>query len=169
MTPAGPETVPNFHAPLYHRFVVLAGLGGFVAALAFYEGVVLPIAHDVLGGQRPVGFITRHVALALNLLGGVAVLVGAWDLRCRRRGRWSWLVLGVMALAQVGLALLYPVLDGMLIPATREIVDAELFYGRHRIYLLGSAVVWIGSSWLLCTALATWRRVDRAAARSEVR
>src|SRR5437660_1623910 len=80
-------------APLPRRFLVLAALMFWQGGFTFYAGVVVPVGREVLGSDRDQGFITRQVTEYLNLAGGIAVAVLAWDVMAAadpsRPRRWT--------------------------------------------------------------------------------
>ena len=134
----------------------------WVGGLSFYALAVIPEAHEVLGGHRPVGFITRRVTVWLNLLGVVLIAALAGDLRHRRAGPRAWIALGVMAVAQAFLFVWHGQVDGFLDVPTQGISAPDTFYVFHRVYLWVTAVEWLCAVGLGVTALAAWRDADRA-------
>ena len=78
-----PLTTHHSALILVRRFLVLAALMFWQGGFTFYAAVVVPIGTAQLGGATEQGFITRHVAWYLNLVGAVALgflfmLSGPW-------------------------------------------------------------------------------------------
>jgi hypothetical protein len=151
---------------LPRRFLVLVALMFWLGGFTFYAGVVVPIGREVLGTDREQGFITRQVTEYLNLSGGIALAVLAWDVaatadssRPRRATRaLAWLG---MTAALVLLVWLHPHLDALLDPEAARVLDRKAFRRLHRLYLWGSTVQWGFGVLYTWTTLAAWRAEDR--------
>lgn len=151
---------------LVRRLLVLAALMFWQGGFTFYASVVVPIGQEVLGhlGQ---GFITRQVTNYLNLSGGVALLLLAWDIACeadphrwRRRFRSAcWLVMVLMLVAMLWL---HHYLDGLLDLEAQEILNRKQFRPGHRTYLWLSTVQWLAALGYLGLSLQSWQVSGRA-------
>ncbi|MBK8978469.1 MAG: hypothetical protein IPM29_21435 [Planctomycetes bacterium] len=152
--------------PVLLRRALVAGLAAaWIGGLAVYAGIVVPVAHGVLGSHREVGFVTRRVTPWLNLLGAAMAMGFVWDLRRGGgpAGRARRVALAVVIVAQAFLFAWHPVLDRLLDPASRAIAEPRRFYLLHRVYLWVAMLEWLGAVALALAALAAWRRADRAA------
>lgn len=147
---------------ILRRFLVIGASALWVGSLPVYAEIVIPVASDVLGSHREVGFITRRVTVGLNLLGVLMVAMLGWDLRVRCAGRRAWIAWCVVVLAQGFLFVWHPVVDGLLDPDAGSVNDEALFYMLHRVYLWTSILQWVTAVGLGWHALAGWRRMDRA-------
>jgi len=141
-------------------FALLFWQGGFL----FYAGVVVPVAADVFGSHLQQAWVTRVVTNYLNLGGGAALLVWAWDLAASRAGRLAWLLWLVLFGLLVGLVALHVALDAHLDPNLGHVEDRPRFYALHRWYLMASGLQWLAATVLLGVTVAAWRRADRAGA-----
>ena len=171
MTEPDPPTVPSTAPELAVRLVVLTSSALWLGGLCFYALVVVPSAHDVMGGAREAGFLTRRVTVWLNVIAAATLVVLlAHVLLLRRTGRTAiarrargWLAgtWAALALLQVALFVLHPVLDRLLDPNARQVLDEASFYALHRVYLLCStAQLGLGLAHV-AAALAAWRSLDR--------
>ncbi len=123
------------------RFVAVLALAFWLGGIAFYGGLVIPTAHEVMSSHREIGFVTRAVTGTANLIGlGALVillvhLLASWR-SLGRAGRISLAVsLGVMVVAQAVLFILRTRLDTMLDPGSMQILDRPLFMPLHERYL----------------------------------
>lgn len=124
------------------RFAALAAFAFWQGGFVVYAAVVVPIGSDELGDTVQ-GFVTRRVTQGLNLAGFTALLLWLADRLVVGRPGWCWWVLwGLMVIGQVALAVMHPVLDSMLEPATISILNREAFRPLHRVYLWTSSVLW---------------------------
>src|ERR1043165_4509714 len=115
--------------------------GGFV----FYGAVVVTVGTEVLGSAREQGFITRIVAMAMNLTGLCVLLAWLWDLLAERtsrlKRRWAtWLLL---MLTLPALAVLHVRMDAHLDPDTHQLHHRRDFRQLHRWYLRISTMQWV--------------------------
>ncbi len=147
---------------MLRRMFVVAAFAFWQGGFTFYAAVVVPIGRQVLGSAKEQGFITRQVTVYMNLAGGCALALFAWDIAgakdpaaWRRRLRWvTWLG---MVLALAILFWLHPHLDQMLDPETWGIFDRPNFRTYHRWYLWISTVqCGLGLVFLALTVYA-WR------------
>lgn len=151
--------------PLLRRFLVVAALMFWHGGFTFYAAVVVPLGQEIVGKRQ--GFLTREVTDYLNLSGGVALLLSAWDVaaapdrRWRRSLRWgSWVV---MAVSLAALVWLHPHMDQYLELDSMRIVDRPGFRFEHRWYLWISTVQWGAGLVYLLLMLVAWRCADRRA------
>lgn len=151
------------------RLLILTACAFWLGGLTFYAAVVIPTANKVLGSHLRVGFITQQVTGWINVAATAALsalLVPLLGGRARtQRGLWlallgTWLL---MAASQAGLFALHSVLDGLLDPARRQILDEDRFYGLHRAYLIITIVQQTAGLAHVCGLLIAWRSSDRRA------
>ena len=150
---------------LVRRFCVLATMMFWQGGFTFYAAVVVPIGAEVLGGHLEQGFVTQQVSNYLNLAGGVALLVLAWELttqadpmRWRRRCRWiAW---AVMVAALAVLLWLHIRLDTLVDPEQQVILDHDVFVPLHRLYLYVSTLQWLAGLAMLVLCLHVWGARD---------
>src|SRR5579859_282996 len=133
---------------LARRFLVVAALALWMGGFTFYSGLVIPVATDVLGSHRAAGFITQRVTGSLNICGVAALAIFLWNLiadresatrqeRRRLMAMWAFL-----AIAEIALVTLHPILDAQLDAASQQILGAH-FTAWHRTYLWISTAQWI--------------------------
>jgi hypothetical protein len=158
---------------LWRTLVVAAGaywLGGTL----FYITVVIHTAHDVLGSQRVVGFVTREVTQWLNVIGvaslallGVNLATFARPGRSRSRSRAAaWVLLATwlaMASLHAGLFTLHPRIDRLLDPAAQRVLDRHAFRRLHHAYMLVTTLQLAAGVAHLWAAQVAWARADGAA------
>ncbi|HYF01515.1 MAG TPA: hypothetical protein VEJ18_21510 [Planctomycetota bacterium] len=123
------------------RYLGVLGLAFWLGGVAFYGGLVIPKAHEILSSHRDIGFVTREVTSTANVLG--AIVLGLLFLH----GAVAWTSLGkgarialaaswvVMLAALAVLFLLHAHLDTMLDPAALQILDRPRFMPLHERYL----------------------------------
>jgi hypothetical protein len=150
---------------LLRRFLAASSLFFWQGGFTFYAAVVVAVGTEVLGkiGQ---GFITRRVTDHLNLSGGIALALLAWELFTARdprvARRWARLLLW-LAMAG-GLALLFvlhPRMDALLDPEDQSILNHRQFRLMHRVYLWVSTVQWGCALAYLLLTLRAWQAEDR--------
>ncbi len=130
------------------RFLFIAAVGLWLGGFTFYGAFVIPVGTSVLGGHVRQGFVTQQVTDSLNSVGSVAICVIFWNAAAVWRARSGWVRFGLaatgalMALTQVQLLIMHPMLDRLLDPAARAIIDRHRFDALHRIYLIGASVQW---------------------------
>lgn len=129
------------------RYLGVIGLAFWVGGIAFYGGLVIPRAHEILDSHREVGFVTRQVTGTANVLGAVvlAVLLAHLILVWKRRGKGDRIMLttswGLMAAALIALIVIRSSLDGMLDPSALKVVDRPRFVPLHERYLNGTSIL----------------------------
>lgn len=144
---------------LFRRYLVVLAFALWFGGLTFYALVVIPTAHGVLKSHLRVGFITQGVTHWINAAAVGALVLFLWELvagwkkgsAAFRLGSWI-----VMVAAQAALFGLHPVLDQLLDPRAREIVEPDRFYELHRIYLIVTAVQWGAALLHLWLCVRTW-------------
>jgi hypothetical protein len=151
---------------LLRRFLVLVALMFWLGGFTFYAAVVVPVGQKELGSHLEQGFITRKVTNYLNLSGGMALVVLAWDIAAsRERSRvryWTrWAAHTAMVVILVALVVLHQYLDQLLNPELRELADSQAFRTGHRWYLWLSTVQWACGVVYAVLALQAWRAEDR--------
>jgi hypothetical protein len=128
------------------RQTIIAGvLAMWLGGIAMYATVVVPVGAGVLGSHEAFGFVTRRVAIGLNSVASGTLSLVLWNLlwKCRHPAtRTMWITFAIMSASQVALYFLHPWLDAMLDAEQGRILDKEVFYDRHRVYLLVTMVQW---------------------------
>src|SRR5262245_53358949 len=123
------------------RFLSIVGLALWLGGMVFYGGVVVPIAHDVLGSHREIGFVTRRVTSPLNWIGAVTTPLLVWNVlseapnRTRRNRIALWASGAFMLACLIAHFALRSILDGMLDPSTMTVRDRARFFPLHERYL----------------------------------
>ncbi len=151
---------------LLKRLAMLVTVGFWLGGLTFYEAIVIPDAHKILGSHLRVGFITQRVTGSINVAGVITLATLLWHTLSvgRRAGRlrkWLLLTWGMMAAAQAALLILHPALDGLLNSSVFEIVDDDKFYRFHRLYLILTMIQQLTGLFHLFCVLALWQNRDR--------
>jgi hypothetical protein len=150
---------------LARRYLVLLALMFWQGGFTFYAAVVVPIGQEVIG-KTTQPFITRQVAVWINISGAVALLLMAWDvIAAAHEAPWAhrvrWLTWLGMAAALVVLVWLHPQIDRYMDVEVQEILDRKALRPWHRTYLWVSTVQWgfgLVYAWL---TLRAWREADR--------
>jgi hypothetical protein len=146
---------------LLRRFCVLAAMMFWQGGFTFYAAVVVPVGADVLGTHLEQGFITQNVSNYLNLAGGVALLVLAWELATQVDPmRWRWwcrgIAWGMMVATLAVLLWLHIRLDSLVDPEQQIILDRDVFVPLHRLYLYVSTLQWLAGLAMLVLCLHLW-------------
>lgn len=148
------------------RLVVLLTSAFWLGGLTFYSAVVIRVARRVLGSHLETGFITQRVTDRINVVAVVALAALLVNLIRSRRaisGR-LWVMLAstwaVMAVVQLGLLALHPVMDAALDADAGSIVDGPGFYRLHRIYVIASSVQMLMGLIHAGLVLRAWQRTD---------
>jgi hypothetical protein len=129
------------------RFLFVSAVAFWLGGFTFYTSVVVHIGGRTLGTVRQ-GFITQRVTDWLNVSGAIALPLIFWNMAAiwRQRGRALRFALAatwfVMALVQVGLFVLHPMMDRYLDVGTKHVLDYERFDHLHYVYLMSSTVQW---------------------------
>lgn len=129
------------------RYLAVVGLAFWLGGIAFYGGIVIPKAHDVLGSHREIGFVTREVTATTHGLGAavLAVLLVHLAVSWRTLGTGGRVLgaasLGVMIAAQGALFFLRSRLDSLLDPVAMEVLDRPRFMPLHERYLNVTSVL----------------------------
>jgi hypothetical protein len=158
------------------RTLLLSSLAYWLGGTLFYITAVIHTAHDVLGSQRDVGFVTREVTRHLNLIGvATLTLLLPNTLAALRRRIHSppptprppppraaaWLLLSTwlaMAALQGTLFALHPRIDRLLDPSAHRILDRHAFKPLHNAYMTLTTLLiaaGIGHAW---AATSLWSR-----------
>ncbi len=154
---------------LARRYLVVAALMFWQGGFTFYSAVVIHIGADVFASHRPQGFVTSRVTNYLNLAGGVALPLLAWDIAASTAPRWRrysrvalWAVLAVT----LGLLVwMHERLDAYLDPVGFVIHEHTEFRQEHSRYLMVSTAQWAAALLLLALTLWDWRTEDAREAR----
>jgi len=156
-------TMLNSLRRLLFLWLLMIWQGGFF----FYSAVVVHIGIQLLGDMEQ-GRITQQVTNWLNLAGGFALTVWAWDIAVEpsplRLCRQRWLLWFILAVLLAILAGLHLTMD--------QYMDAERFTDRpgfrrlHRWYLWISTVQWMGALILSWWTLRVWRGQANPASRN---
>jgi hypothetical protein len=154
---------------LFRRFLLLVSIAFWQGGFMFYGGVVVPIGAAVLGSEVEQGFITQSVTNALNLAGGVCVVLWGLTLWLDARGpilkRAGWAMWFVITAALGLLAGLHVEMDRLLNIAERIISDEDKFRRLHQAYLTTISLQWAVCLVLLLLTLQLWRTADADPAR----
>jgi len=147
------------------RFLVLIALMFWQGGFTFYAAVVVPIGQEVVGKEEQ-PFITRQVAVWINVAGAAALGVLALDMiGVGRSAPWThrlrWLTWLGMAVALGLLIWLYPHIDRYLDLEAREIGPRKLLRPWHRAYLWVSTIQWGFGLVYVGLTLRAWRVADR--------
>lgn len=156
----------KFHCETARRYLVLLAISMWLGGFTFYSVVVIHTAHHVLDSMLETGLITQQVSGWLNIIGVAALVILLWNTLVNRQRHWTkWFLASmwiVMAVVQVSLFLLHPVLDHQIDIETRHLVNREAFRPTHTLYVSLSTVQWIaGLLYLFCT-LHVWRLRDQS-------
>jgi len=131
----------------FRRFLFVAAVAFWLGGFTFYTSVVVHIGGRSLGSVRQ-GFIKQRVTEWLNVAGAIALPLILWNTIAiwRARGRALRFALAatwvVMALVQVELFALHPMMDRLLDPASKHVLDYDRFDRLHYVYLMSSTVQW---------------------------
>ena len=147
-------------------FLVVSAIAFWLGGFTFYAGVAVPMGVEVLGGHRAFGFVTERVTNWLNVAGVIALLIFAcntllsWRTNSKLLRRAMLITLIVMALIEIELIWLHPVMDGLMVfHPRRDIIDDDKFELLHHIYLISTTVQWfMGMIHVWCTC-AMWRKL----------
>jgi hypothetical protein len=129
-------------------FLVIAAIAFWLGGFTFYSGVAIPMGVEVLGGHRTVGFITERVTNWLNVAGVAALAILLWNMMAVRPSVGKLLRITLIATWLLMLAIelelisLHPVMDRLLVPHAREILNEDRFDLLHHVYLISSSVQW---------------------------
>ena len=129
------------------RFLFIAAVAFWLGGFTFYTSVVIPVGTHTLGSVRQ-GFITQQVTGWLNVAGAVALPLVFWNMAAvwRARGRAMRFALAatwvVMAVVEIELFVLHPMMDRLLDLRAKHVLDYGRFDHLHYIYLMSSTVQW---------------------------
>ena len=159
--------VPPARAAIFagslRRFLVIAAIAFWLGGFTFYSGVAIPMGVEVLGGHRTVGFITERVTNWLNVAAVGALAILLWNMiavrySAGRRLRMMLLVSWLFMLAiQIELVSLHPVMDRLLAPQAREILNEDRFDLLHHVYLISSTLQWFAGVIHVAAISVAWR------------
>ncbi|MBM3994529.1 MAG: hypothetical protein FJ303_10315 [Planctomycetes bacterium] len=135
--------------------------GGFL----FYGAVVVTIGSTVLESDFAQGLITRYVAVALNITGGVVLLAWTWDLISERHSRLTlrWSAWTMLLASVIALACIHPNMDALIDAHRKTLHDADRFHHLHRWYLRISTAQWLTSVVFTWWTVQNWRESDSEA------
>jgi hypothetical protein len=149
---------------LARQFLVMVSLMFWQGGFTFYAAVVVPIGRSEFGDSVQ-GLVTRRVTDYLNLSGGVALAILAWDVAAAadsaaRRRMARWLCWAGMAATLVALVWLHPRLEVLM---DAEKYDRFAFRPLHRLYLWVCTVQWGFAIVFTGLTLWAWKAGPRAA------
>jgi hypothetical protein len=130
------------------RFLYIAAVAFWLGGFTFYSAVVIHVGHHVLGSRVRQGLVTQVVTNWLNFSGVIALVLMLWSTLAigRSAGWWTWRVALVawvlIALVQVELLIMHPMMDGLIDIKARAIVDEVEFRRLHLIYMTSATVQW---------------------------
>lgn len=145
----------------YFRTLTLFAFAAWQGGFFFYATVVVPTATRVLESASLQGSISQPVTHWLNLFGTIALVSFAVDQgRTPTLKTWRWTVWRVMAVCQIALFCIHPVLDSNFQPDELAYTDKAKFKFWHGIYLWVHAAQWLaGVAWLGASVKA-WQTAD---------
>lgn len=114
----------------------------------FYSAVVVPIGTDLFDPMHQ-GLITRQVTVWLNLLTGVYVVSHLAELLILPSSRYQWILWGLISASLIGLLILHPMLDELILPDQTGITSKREFYSLHRSYLWVNTLSWVAGGFLI--------------------
>jgi len=139
----------------FRRFLVIQALLVWQGGFFFYAAVVVPIGTRVHGSLEQ-GRVTRHVTDWMNIIGGLAVLILAWDQwanRDPRRYQWArWALWAVLVGGLVALAAVHLQVEAYLDAS----MDYQTFYFWHRVYLYVATAQWVAGLAYVLIMLRAW-------------
>ena len=142
------------------RFLVLAALMFWQGGFLFYAAVVVPVGRGSIGSAQ--SGVTQRVTLYLNLAGAIALVLLAWDVwASTSRRRWRWACWLGMAAALPALIWLHGRIETAIVPGTADVLDHQVFYPSHRVYLWLSTVQWALAVFFLVLSVGAWSELDR--------
>lgn len=147
------------------RFLVLQALLIWQGGFLFYASVVVPVGTEVLGSAGAQGAITARVTDSMNVLGVLALVVLAIDLRLttdthERRIANRWWCWSLVFLCQLLLFYFHILLDYFMDPSRTRVIIGPPFRPVHRMYLWTISVQWFLCLLLLWFSLQSWRVED---------
>jgi hypothetical protein len=156
------------------RWLALSSWAVWFGGLAFYIAFVVPLGAEVLGSDLDQGFITRKVTVRLNVIGAIGLILFAPVTFVRSKGEPvepAWIVgvsLWLLLLASLtALVIVHPMMDRLLDPEERAVLDHGRFYTLHRIYLWTSTIHFFALPALAACWLVRWRRADLTCGRRD--
>ena len=114
----------------------------------FYSAIVVPIGTDLFDPMHQ-GLITRQVTVWLNILTGVYVVSHLVELLTLPASRYQWMLWGLIAVSLLGLLILHPMLDELILPDQSDVSSKREFYSLHRSYLWVNTVSWLAGGLLI--------------------
>ena len=155
------------------RFIVLQALMIWQGGFLFYASVVVPDGTEVLGSSMAQGAITARVTDMMNILGLMALVVLAFDLRLsidtnERRIALRWWCWSLAFLCQGLLFYFHELLDFFMDPARTRVVIWPPFRPVHRMYLWTISIQWFVCLLLVWFNLRSWQAEDRHESPNEV-
>ena len=148
----------------FRRFLVVQSLLAWQGGFFFYAVVVVPVGTRVLESASLQGAITQSVSNWLNVFGGIALAVLAWDqlaTRSHQRGRWATWV--VMALTLLLVASLHHTLDALFDAESATTTNRATFKFWHGVYLWTMAAQWLAALVSVWLSLMAWHRQSKGA------
>jgi hypothetical protein len=135
--------------------------GGFM----FYGAIVVPIGTEILGSAKSQAVITRLVAMAINLAGGVTLLAWLTDLFAERQLHWRrrWMSWAFLVVTVIALVVLHHFMDVEFNATNGDFHDWRTFRTMHRWYLRISTMQWAVSILFSFWTLQSWQATDRRA------
>jgi len=130
------------------RFLFLWAIALWLGGFTFYTGVVIHVGGRVLGSHLKQGFITEKVTNWLNVIGIIALPIllwntaAIWHARGRMLRRTLVVTWGVMLLVQVELLVLHLMMDRLLDPQARKVLDDARFERLHLVYVVSATAQW---------------------------
>ena len=139
------------------RFLVLQALLLWQGGFLFYAAFVVPIGSEVLGRFQQ-GMVTRHVTHSMNAIGGVALLILAWDQWACGCRWWRWGLWCALAAMLAALVILHGRVDDQVdFSQSGGFKDYAAFYAWHRAYLYVATAQWVAGLAYIALLARQWR------------
>jgi hypothetical protein len=156
---------------MVRRFLVILAVEFWLGGFTFYASVVIHTGHRVFGSRLEVGFLTQQVTRWLNLSSVVGLIALLWNGLADWKTAKTWLRASLavtwitMAVVQVALFGLHPVLDRMLDVETHQMLQRPAFHSVHKLYMNLSTLQWGAGLLHIWFVLLVWGGRDQLAGR----
>jgi hypothetical protein len=131
-------------------------LGIWWGAFTFYAGIVVPVGMRVLGSHFEMGMITQQVTIFLNVFSLIIFLIYAYCLKNENVTKNN-LVEEIISISLIGFQLLLFLLHyyqtDLIDFEHHKILNPDIFYLLHRIYLIVETLIWLLVSFLIARSL----------------
>ncbi len=121
-------------------------------AFTFYAGIVVPVGMRVLGSHFEMGMITQQVTIYLNIFSLIIFLIYAYCLK-NEDVTMNSLLEEIIAISLISFQLLLFLLHyyktDLIDFEQHKILNPDIFYLLHRIYLIVETLIWVVVSFLI--------------------